>query len=151
MCHKTPFFLWFLPFILEGLDTSSSTVTNLRWCMMAVPPHYFMTSVFQCDLSTNITLTGFTIFNCSSTTSNWGGTMASVPQFVCTAASWSVVTATLPRGHGVCDHITGRRIDWRNNVFIKKDKICHANQCILHAKNGQTHLKKCRGKTCYSV
>lgn len=132
MCHKTPSFLWFLPFILEGLDTISSTVTILRWCMMAVPLYYFMTSVFQCDLSTNIMLTGFTIFNCSSTTTNCGGTVASVPQFACTAASWSVVTATQPRGDGVCDYNTGR--EWRNNnISIKKDKISHSNQHILHA------------------
>lgn len=79
--------------------------------------------------------------------------MASVPQFVCTAASWSVVTATQPRGHGVCDHITGVTGE-NNNVFIKKDKIYHANQSILHAKHGQTLKKMQREKTilsCYSV
>lgn len=34
-------------------------------------------------------------------TTNWGGTVASVPQLVCTAASWSVVTVTAKGSQGL--------------------------------------------------
>lgn len=74
---------------------------------------------------------------------NWGGTVASVPQLVCTAASWSVVTVTAKGSQGLWSQKRMRlkKEKWPASLFlIKNDNICLVNQCILHAKRGQKSI-----------